>query len=242
MEYNHKKISNWTQQVLLLVKLSRYESADKLLNTFLQEHQAAALYNLKGVILQRQSLFPQAIDEFKKALKIDPAHVESALNLVATYADVGMYQEARSLYRSITDPKKNHSSKKIYESLAKHHLEQSIRYQDFGLSSQAIEEAKKGLKIDPTDLELNMLISKLYFSDRQFHKAKAQLEQGLKAHPKNEQLIIWLGLALRKLGKKQRAEIEWGKIQPEASNAHAAALLKEISHSQLAPTHSDQPL
>ena len=113
MEQISKKISGWTQQVMLLIRLHRYDSAEKLVDAYLSELESVELYNLKGVILQRQSFFKQAIEEFKKGLKLSPDHIESSLNLIATYADTGLYKEANQLYKKITDPKKKFSSEKI---------------------------------------------------------------------------------------------------------------------------------
>ena len=59
MEQISKKISGWTQQVMLLIRLHRYDSAEKLVDTYLSELESVELYNLKGVILQRQSFFKQ---------------------------------------------------------------------------------------------------------------------------------------------------------------------------------------
>ena len=66
-----------------------------------QEHLAqidtppsAALLHDRGLALYKQKAYPEAVEQFLAALKLDPAHVLSANNLGFTYYKMARYEEA----------------------------------------------------------------------------------------------------------------------------------------------------
>lgn len=59
------------------------------------------MYNLQGVIFNKQRRYPEAIESFQSALKIDPNHAVAAINLAVAYINNNELDKARELLSRI---------------------------------------------------------------------------------------------------------------------------------------------
>jgi len=59
------------------------------------------MYNLQGVIFNKQRRYPEAIESFQSALKIDPNHAVAAINLAVAYINNNELNKARELLSRI---------------------------------------------------------------------------------------------------------------------------------------------
>src|SRR5688572_15654106 len=88
-----------------------YDQAEPYLSEAAQaQGQFADLHNMLGVIWHAQGRFADAEEAFERALSINPAYTDAALNLSVTYNDRGKYQKAREIYgraveRSAIEPR-----------------------------------------------------------------------------------------------------------------------------------------
>src|SRR5258706_8855725 len=95
-----------TKQLLLLGRehyaKREFDKAEPILREVLDvEDRFADVHDMLGVIAHSRGNFIQAERHFERALAINPAYTEAALNLAVTYNDRGKYDAAREVYKRI---------------------------------------------------------------------------------------------------------------------------------------------
>src|ERR1700678_1959117 len=95
-----------TKQLLLLgrehYQKREFEKAEPPLRLVLEKNDRLAdVHDMLGVICHSRGNFAQAEHHFERALAINPAYTEAALNLAVTYNDRGKYEAARQAYARI---------------------------------------------------------------------------------------------------------------------------------------------
>src|SRR5258708_13041569 len=98
-----------TKQLLLLgrehYERREIEKAEPMLRQVLEkEDRLADVHDMLGVICHTRGNFAQAERHFERALSINPAYTEAALNLAVTYNDPGKYEAAPQASPPLTAP------------------------------------------------------------------------------------------------------------------------------------------
>ena len=79
-----------------------FEKAEQMLRMVLEEEDRYAdVHDMLGVIAHSRGNFLVAERHFERALELNPAYTEAALNLAVTYNDRGKYEKAREVYSRI---------------------------------------------------------------------------------------------------------------------------------------------
>src|SRR6476660_10142041 len=79
-----------------------FEQAEQMLRMVLaEEDRYADVHDMLGVIAHSRGNFLVAERHFERALEINPAYTEAALNLAVTYNDRGKYDAAKQVYAKI---------------------------------------------------------------------------------------------------------------------------------------------
>lgn len=213
MRVDFSEIYNKTK---LYLNVGRYEAAEKLLQTTLEEHGSMAnLHNLLGVTFHKQSKFAQAIVQFTKALKINPGFVEAGLNLSVTFCDLGRYEEARSIFSEILSraPTNKKQPDLVLGRLANHHASCGSLYEQSGFTSEAITEYRKALALYERMPDVRLALGKLLFRSEQYERALQEFQTVASEFPNEADAHLWLGIAQWKLGQTDQARRFWEKAQ-----------------------------
>ncbi len=104
-----------------------------------------------ALIYKAKANYDKAIDEFKKAAKLQPTFVAAKLMLAETYAQDGQTKKAIAYYEDILKEKlENIDNKRIRLNLVK-------LYKENNQNKKALEQVNKVLKTDPNNLEAKKL-------------------------------------------------------------------------------------
>ena len=183
------------------------------------------VYNKLGVIAYQKDLLDKAALYFEKALSINPAYTEAALNLSIVYNDLGRYDEARSLFERLfksTYPSSRTKDLFIEGRLANEHARLGDQYYDLGRYKEAIGEYKKALRLCPrfVDILLRLAITLRDYGD--LENAVRTLLKAIRINPSYPPVYVHLGIIYYMKGFVDMAIQEWRKaieIDPENKNA-----------------------
>ncbi|MCX6119369.1 MAG: tetratricopeptide repeat protein [Proteobacteria bacterium] len=219
-------------KVKLYLSVGRFEAAEKLLKSSIDEHGSAAnLRNLLGVTYHQQSKFAEAIIEFTKALKINNNFIEAGLNLSATYCDLGKYDDAKAVFSEIVamTPANKKVPDLIMGRLANQHAATGHLYDQSSMPNEAIVEFKKALAIYDRMPDVRVALGKIYFRMSQFEKSLSEFQQVMSTFPSTTEAHIWSGLINWKLGHYDIAEQNWKTAITISGNSSIAAAYLRMS-------------
>jgi len=87
---------------LLSYEQDKLDQALEYVQTLVQKgSQSVDVYNLQGVILNKLRRYPEAIESFQSALKIDPNHAVAAINLAVAHINNNELTKAREVLSRI---------------------------------------------------------------------------------------------------------------------------------------------
>lgn len=193
----------------------------------------ADVYNKLGVIYHRKGLSEKAIAYFEKALKVNPAYTEAALNLSIVYNELGRYEDAhrkfdsavKTVYktRMIKDPY-------IEGKLANEHARLGDQYYDLGRYKEAITEYKKALKLRPKFADIITQLGIACRDNGDLDTAIKVLTKAQKLNPKYLPAIVHLGIIYYMKGFVDMAIREWKKaLSVDPGNRDARIYLSFVS-------------
>ena len=94
---------------------------------------------------------------FRRALEINPAYTEAALNLAVTYNDLGKYREAKEVYqRALAASKSAPRSLDPFAKgkIANMHADTGAAYHAVGMYADAVREYQRALTLCPTFVDI----------------------------------------------------------------------------------------
>ena len=200
------------QKVKIYHSVNRYEAAEKLLLTALDEYGSMAnLHNLLGVTYHKQSKFSDAIVQFTKALKINSNFIEAGLNLSATFCDLGRYEEAKSIFSEVlaVTPQNKKYPDLVLGRLANQHAECGNLYAQNNMAAEAINEYRRALSIFEKMPDIKLALGQLYLKTGQLERATFELQETARMFPDEPQAHLWLGICLWKSGTRDQAIRAW---------------------------------
>lgn len=200
------------QKVRIYHSVNRFEAAEKLLLTAIDEHGSMAnLHNLLGVTYHKQSKFSDAIVHFTKALKINQNFVEAGLNLSATFCDLGRYEDAKIIFSEVlaSTPAGKKQPDLILGRLANHHAECGRLYAQNHMPLEAIHEFKRALSIYEKMPDVKVALGQLYLKTNQMERAVYELQEAVRMFPDEPEPYLWLGICFWKSGRKTDAVTAW---------------------------------
>jgi len=218
------------KQILLLGRehyaKREFDKAEQLLREVLDsEDRFADVHDMLGVICHSRGNFVQAERHFERALAINPAYTEAALNLAVTYNDRGKYEAAREVYTRI----KGNPTGAVQTldpfargKLANMHADLAQAYADLGLTREAIGELEKGVSLCPTFSDLRTRLGNLLRHEDDLIAARLQYEAAVAARPEYVPARVQLGVTLLALGLPNEADEAWQRalaIDPENTQA-----------------------
>ncbi len=211
-----------------------FDRAEPLLRQVLEaDDRFADVHDMLGVIAHARGSFPQAERHFERALEINPAYTEAALNLAVTYNDRGKYEAARAVYTRIQGgPSGTAESLDPFArgKLANMHADLAQAYIESGLLREAIGELEKAVGLCPQFADLQTRLGGLLREARDFARARAHYEAAIAARPQFVPARVQLGVTLLALGDTASAEEQWKKVlELEPDNTQAKMYLRMLT-------------
>lgn len=166
-------------------------------------HNPQAHVNMGGVYLQ-ESNYKMAIEEFRKAIALNPNEVSAYHNLALAYANMGKFEDAigtykksieidprmpeayfnmANLYRTIDKKEAIRLYKKamdIQPLLIEAYVNLGLLYCELNAKEEAITTYKKALQINPRYAVIYNNLAVLYYRDRQLDLAVQYCDKALK--------------------------------------------------------------
>jgi tetratricopeptide (TPR) repeat protein len=203
-------------KVTLYLRLERFQAAEELVRTAISEFGPYPnLLNLLGVVFHRQSNFSRAIEFFEQAFASNPRFLESALNLSATYADLGFYDQADRVYNEAMTLFRDDKvlPELVLGRIANLHSATAIAYEQAGLLEEASNEFLKALSIYPRMPDVRLRLAKIFIQRSLFQACKDQLLVLLADNPSHLESLNLLGSVCIRMGDPSEASRYWEKAQ-----------------------------
>jgi len=206
-----------------------YERAEQIfLQVIKQKDTLADVHNMLGLIYHDQGKFTKAIDEFTRALELNPNYTEASINLAVVSSDTGLHKEAKKAMDKVTS---NHKKKKkgqmdpyVSGKLANMHAEIGDLYKSLGKIKEAHIEYDKALKLSPDFVDIWVKKANLLRDAKHYKKAIEIYKKAKRSGKSYSPIGLNLGITYYSQGHKKKAENEWKKVlenDPENKMAHS---------------------
>ena len=177
-------------------------SGESMLALSLAAPDSAQMHQLMAHEDIRQGNTNSAVEQFRKAIAIDPhlpgIHFELA-ELLRSSQDGGLKKEAEDEYRAAR--KENPQDEKTILRLAEIEAQK-------GNVQQASVEYTKAIELQPTDAQAKLGLAKTLIEMNQTDKALQLLEEAVRLEPTNATAHYRLGSVYRKIGRTDDAKRE----------------------------------
>lgn len=198
----------------------------------LREPQYADVRNLLGLGLSLAGEMEAALDEFSRAVDLNPGYVEAHLNRAIVLNDLGRFEEAQDAFRRAWESEDRHGlpfPKSAAARLANLHAELGDLYRELCGRSEAIAQYRAATRLRPDFLDLRNKLARALIEAGELTAARSELESVLERNPEYSDARVNLGLAYYRLGDEEAASREWRLcVQRHPGEAKARAFLKML--------------
>lgn len=197
-------------------KANQYQSAQKLLEAALEtDSRNEHLHFWLGKSHLHQHNFPESLAEFNLTLEINPHHAEALICLVATYCDLGRYQDGMEIYNKLVqqhDPTTD-LNKLAMLKLKEKHVACGDLYLELGKKTAALQEYQKALLLDQQDGDCRLQLAVSCYFATNLDRAQAEIASVLATDPDHFEALLWSGLCFYKREDRERASEQWEKAR-----------------------------
>ncbi len=168
------------------------------------------LWNLRGVMLRQQKRYPEALQAFDEACRLNPRHAAPQVNRGNVYLDLDDGVRAEAVFSKLVrqDPRQAEYQRQYGRAL----LKQGKRDPAMVRLRQAV-----ALKKDYIDAWLDL--AGQFNEDDRPEKAQEVIDKALAANPGAPRLLEASAIVLRRSGQVRRAEAYLQSLLPEHDNA-----------------------
>lgn len=172
----------------------------------------ADVRHLLGLSLGLAGQPEAALEEFDRALALNPAYVEAHLNRAIMLNDLGRYDEARESFRLAWDC--DHSagrpfSRSVSARLSNMHMELGDLYADLGSYVQAVLQFRSAAQLRPDFLDIRTKLARALMENGEQEEARKELDGVLADNPDYIEARVTLGLVHYRAGQSDLAAAEW---------------------------------
>ena len=157
---------------------------------------AIMLYNILGAAHSRLGQGGKALENFSRAVKINPGFPDAHNNLGATLRNMGRPEDAIASYQKAIA---------IKPAYAEAHYNLGNAYNDLGRHDEAIASFEKAVALKPDYFDAHNNLGLALNSCARHQEASSSLVKAVALHPKNPNALNNLGVALRGLGRQEEA-------------------------------------
>lgn len=187
-------------------------------NESLRVKADAPTYLLLGEIEESQAKMDDAMDAYRKAVKLDGSMVEARVRLARAQLQRGQLPDAATQLRDIVqhDPTNTQAMELLGDAM-----------RDLGKPREALVWYKKALDVTPDSATLMMKFARLQLQDlAAVQPAVKSFRQILQVHPELAEAHYYLGYALKDLGKTGEARVELEQYLKARPDGEFAAEVK----------------
>lgn len=172
----------------------------------------ADVRHLLGLALGLAGQPEAALEEFDRALALNPSYVEAHLNRAITLNDLGRYEEARDAFRHAWDS--DHTagrpfSRSVSARLANMHMELGDLYADLGSYPHAVQQYRSAANLRPDFLDIRTKLARALMESGNLETARRELRNVLSENPDFIEARITLGLVHYRSRHYDAAAAEW---------------------------------
>lgn len=217
-----------------LFKARQYDKAEELFCKILKTHKLADVYNYLGLVYSERGRFNFAEMSFKRALEINPAYMEAAMNLAVLYNNLGERKKAKLIYEQMK--KYGRSGRGAMDPLlmakvANLHAEIGSLYQGVGHYKEAIAEYEKAVDLCPQFIDVQTKLGTSCREGGDLKKAIRVFSKNKNQAKKYAPFWIAFGVTHYAQGKKKDAKKAWMRaLKIEPKNATAKAYLELVAN------------
>lgn len=227
-------------QAVAAFQAGDYETAERLLLGVVNHPPVYAnVYNMLGFIYGHRGLPEKAVEQFRRALEINPSYTEAQLNLAITLADIGVYDQALAEYRTAQDREQQAGSPvvaPVRDRLANTHATLGRLYHELHLYDHAVAEFDKALAWAPRFADIHLRRAQTLAEQGALDEAARSLMAALEINPRYIKAYLDLGLICLRRGQRQRALKAWRQaLELDPENQLAKIYLRQAEGSQSAP-------
>ncbi|HEY8747234.1 MAG TPA: tetratricopeptide repeat protein [Tepidisphaeraceae bacterium] len=183
-------------------RAGRLGEAEALYRHVLTTARQAEVYNNLGGVLADQGRRQEAIDEYRRALSLDPRFAEASNNLGLMLLEMGQVPDAMGAFREALRLRPDFPE-------AQYNLGNA--HKAIGETGPAIQSYRRCLAIRPDMAAAHYFLAVALLHDGLAEQSLASLQTAIKLRPDYADAFNTRGLALRKLGRAQEAVEEFGK-------------------------------
>jgi tetratricopeptide (TPR) repeat protein len=161
----------------LYAKTGESRKAEKIFTDIIKESpNDANSYDLYAYFLESEGRYGEALENYKKAYRLDPDNSGIAFRLGNTYFELGRYREAVEFFKKAKETFSDDIEiiKKLAES-----------YSELGEYEKVIEEYKSIIEIIPQHVSSRIQIGNAYVKLRQYRTAENYYKEALEIEPNN---------------------------------------------------------
>lgn len=194
-----------------------YERARQHLEAVRDAHgDFADVHNMLGFIHYDQGRPREACAAFERALEINPAYTEAALNLSVVYNELGRYEEGRQLYERVHNSRGAGGLEQLEPlargKIANMHRDLANAYTEVGLPEHAIKELYKALRVCPTFVDIRTQLAKTLRDIGRYEEALDEFEAVCDLSPHYIPARIHFGVTLWRVGRVEQARVQWREV------------------------------
>mgnify|MGYP001115794305 CR=1 FL=1 len=231
-----ERIKQWIARGREHYDKREFDQAEQLLVRVLSNSDRFAdVQNMMGVIHHDRGRLTAARECFERALELNPRYTEAALNLVVTYNDLKLYEEAQKIYKDMVDLTRGPQNVEPFArgKIANLHAEVAQAYLDAGLLSESAQELRKAIDLCPHFADLRLRLANVYRQWGEPVAARLELEEAVKARPGYIPTRIALGVVLLILGHTEEAIEQWQEVVTLDPENQSAKMYLRIANNPL---------
>jgi len=183
-----------TKQEVVALKSREVELAEELLKEFPDSDNSLMIM---GNLYYRHGNAVEALEFWKKALKINPKRASIYKSMGWLYLKKGEFEEAIAQYRKALEIRPN--LPEVYSNIGHAFLMS-------GRTNEAIKELKKELQVSPNSSFAYFLLGQTYLQQEQYEKAKKNYEMAIRIKPDYTNAYYGLTTTCAKLGINGKAK------------------------------------
>jgi tetratricopeptide (TPR) repeat protein len=223
-----------------------FADAERALAEILEKHAGFAdVWSLYGQVQHGQGRLDEAANAFARALELNPAYTDAALNLAVTLNDLGRYAEARQVYTQAmkrTQAEPRSLDPFVKGKLANMHADVGAAYAECALYPEAVREYQKALELCPTFADLRTRLAGVFRDMGDLAGARHELEIVKATHPGYVPARVSLGNVLMAQAHVPEAIREWEAVlQADPNNRAARAYLTVTKGREAGPRPEPRP-
>ncbi|NOT07415.1 MAG: tetratricopeptide repeat protein [Gemmatimonadales bacterium] len=194
-----------------------YYGAAHLLEDLLKTGRAFAdAHHLLGLSLALLGQRERALEEFERALALNPRYIEANIHRGVLLNELGRPEEAEEAFKAATvygEPAVQGFSRPVAATLANQHARLGEAYAEAGGLKEAIGEFRRAVELGPAFHDLRYRLARLLLEAGRPLEAREELEFIVREHPDFLDALASLGLAHYLAGDAAAAKDLWAQCQ-----------------------------